>query len=130
MYGDRRVRPTFARESSSVAVTLGRNGNLRIPSRLVPWRPGQRLFFRFNADSSITISLTPQGLYRGRYISSVLKRTVWWKSDGDFMRRATLAKARKSFKREALASWAAYKETGRHLTGQEVRTWLNAWGTP
>lgn len=37
--------------------------------------------------------------------------------------------ARESFKHEALASWAAYQETGRHLTGQEVRTWLNAWGT-
>ena len=37
--------------------------------------------------------------------------------------------ARESFKQEALASWAAYKETGRHLTGQEVRDWLNTWGT-
>ncbi len=37
--------------------------------------------------------------------------------------------ARESFKQEALASWAAYKETGRHLTCQEVRTWLNTWGT-
>lgn len=37
--------------------------------------------------------------------------------------------ARESFKQEALASWAAYNETGRHLTGQEVRTWLNTWGT-
>ena len=36
--------------------------------------------------------------------------------------------ARESFKQEALASWAAYKETGRHLTGQEVRTWLSTWG--
>lgn len=36
---------------------------------------------------------------------------------------------REGFKREALASWVAYKETGRHLTGQEVRTWLNTWGT-
>jgi predicted transcriptional regulator len=33
------------------------------------------------------------------------------------------------FKQEALASWAAYQETGRHLTGQEARTWLNTWGT-
>lgn len=32
-------------------------------------------------------------------------------------------------KQEALASWATYQETGRHLTGQEVRTWLNTWGT-
>lgn len=30
--------------------------------------------------------------------------------------------ARESFKQEALASWATYQETGRHLTGQEVRT--------
>lgn len=37
--------------------------------------------------------------------------------------------ARESFKQEVLASWAAYKETGRHLTGQEVRTWLSTWGT-
>ncbi|SEL62036.1 CopG family ribbon-helix-helix protein [Ectothiorhodospira marina] len=37
--------------------------------------------------------------------------------------------ARDSLKQEALASWVAYKETGRHLTGQEVRTWLNTWGT-
>jgi predicted transcriptional regulator len=37
--------------------------------------------------------------------------------------------ARESFKQEALASWTAYRETGRHLTGQEVRTWLNTWGT-
>jgi predicted transcriptional regulator len=33
-----------------------------------------------------------------------------------------------AFKQEALASWTAYRETGRHLTGQEVRTWLNTWG--
>lgn len=32
-------------------------------------------------------------------------------------------------KQEALASWTAYQETGRHLTGQEVRNWLHTWGT-
>ncbi len=37
--------------------------------------------------------------------------------------------AHESFKQEALASWAAYQETGLHLTGQETRTWLNTWGT-
>lgn len=37
--------------------------------------------------------------------------------------------ARESFKQEALTSWATYKETGQHLTGKEVRTWLNTWGT-
>lgn len=37
--------------------------------------------------------------------------------------------ARENFKQEALASWTAYQETGKHLTGQEVSNWLNAWGT-
>ena len=37
--------------------------------------------------------------------------------------------AREGLKEEALASWAAYQETGRHLTGEEVRAWLNTWGT-
>ena len=37
--------------------------------------------------------------------------------------------AMEDFKQEALASWTAYRETGRHLTGQEVRDWLVSWGT-
>lgn len=37
--------------------------------------------------------------------------------------------ARESFKQEAVASWTAYQETGRHLTGPEVRAWLSTWGT-
>ena len=37
--------------------------------------------------------------------------------------------AREGFKQEALTSWKAYQETGQHLTGQEVRGWLNTWGT-
>ena len=37
--------------------------------------------------------------------------------------------AREDFKKEALTSWAAYQETGRHLTGGELREWLKSWGT-
>lgn len=34
-----------------------------------------------------------------------------------------------SFGAEATASWAAYRENGRHLTGQEVAAWLDNWGS-
>lgn len=37
--------------------------------------------------------------------------------------------ARENFRQEAYASWSAYQETGRHLTGDEMRDWLNRWGT-
>lgn len=36
--------------------------------------------------------------------------------------------ARENFKEEALASWAAYQETGRQVTGEEARAWLENWG--
>jgi predicted transcriptional regulator len=37
--------------------------------------------------------------------------------------------ARENFKQEALASWRAYQETGDHVTGEEVRAWLDSWGS-
>ena len=37
--------------------------------------------------------------------------------------------ARESFKREALASWREYSETGQHLTGEEAAAWLDTWGS-
>ncbi|QBH98607.1 ribbon-helix-helix protein, CopG family [Limnobaculum zhutongyuii] len=37
--------------------------------------------------------------------------------------------AQESFKQEALDSWREYQETGLHLTGDEVKTWLRGWGT-
>ncbi len=33
------------------------------------------------------------------------------------------------FKQEAQASWTAYQETGKHLSSQETRRWLNTWGS-
>ncbi len=37
--------------------------------------------------------------------------------------------AREGFTQAAVASWKAYRETGAHLTGEEVRSWLNGWGS-
>ncbi len=34
---------------------------------------------------------------------------------------------RNYFQQEALDSWKRYQETGLHLTGKEVRDWLNDW---
>ena len=59
---------------------------------------------------------------------------TWQRSPHWIMREAIREyvereEARERFKQEALASWVAYRETGRHLTGQEVHDWLNTWGT-
>ena len=36
--------------------------------------------------------------------------------------------ARENFKQEAMESWTAFQETGRHLTNEEVSDWLDTWG--
>ncbi|WP_440616965.1 CopG family ribbon-helix-helix protein [Cysteiniphilum sp. 6C5] len=36
---------------------------------------------------------------------------------------------KEQFKQEALASWQSFKETGLHITGDEVIRWLQTWGT-
>jgi hypothetical protein len=40
-----------------------------------------------------------------------------------------LDKAREGLRDEALASWAEFLESRLHLTGQELRAWLEGWGT-
>jgi predicted transcriptional regulator len=37
--------------------------------------------------------------------------------------------ARERFKQEATVSWTAYRETGRHLDSQDLRAWLDSWGS-
>lgn len=37
--------------------------------------------------------------------------------------------AREDFRQEAVAAWEAYQANGRHLSGEEMETWLESWGT-
>lgn len=66
---------------------------------------------------------------RVRTLASLRRRSAHWIMLEAIQQYVEREEARESFKQEALASWAAYQETGRHLTGQEVRAWLNTWGT-
>ena len=66
---------------------------------------------------------------RIQHLADAQHRSAHW-----IMREAILdyverEEARESFRQEALASWTAYKETGRHLTDHKVRDWLSTWGT-
>ena len=66
---------------------------------------------------------------RIKHLADVKHRSAHWimrEAIRDYVERE---ETKESFKEEALASWTAYKETGRHLSGKEVRDWLNTWGT-
>lgn len=66
---------------------------------------------------------------RIQHLADLRHRSAHWIMCEAIKEYVAREEARESFKQEALASWAAYKETGRHLTGQEVQAWLDTWGT-
>lgn len=66
---------------------------------------------------------------RVQHLAGARKRSAHWIMREAIKQYVEREEARESFKQEALASWTAYQETGQHLTGQEVRAWLNTWGT-
>jgi predicted transcriptional regulator len=66
---------------------------------------------------------------RIRHLADLRQRSPHWIMREAIAQYVSREEARESFRTEALASWTAYQETGRHLTGPEVRDWLNAWGT-
>ena len=66
---------------------------------------------------------------RVRRLAEQRQRSPHWIMREAIREYVTREEARESFRQEAMASWLAYQETGRHLTGDEVRAWLDGWGT-
>jgi predicted transcriptional regulator len=56
------------------------------------------------------------------------RRSAHWIMHEAISQYVERKEARENFKWEAIDSWAAYQETGRHLNGEEVRAWLSTWG--
>jgi len=62
-------------------------------------------------------------------LAGMRQRSAHWIMCEAIAQYVAREEARESFKQEAMASWTAYQETGQHLTGSEVQTWLNTLGT-
>jgi len=66
---------------------------------------------------------------RVQELARLRQRSPHWIMNEAIEQYVKREEARESLKQEALASWTAFQETGEHLTGEEVRAWLNTWGT-
>jgi predicted transcriptional regulator len=67
--------------------------------------------------------------YRIQQLANLRSRSPHWIMREAITEYVNREEAKENFKQEALSAWKAYQETGRHLTGQEVRDWLITWGT-
>lgn len=78
---------------------------------------------------AISVKLDEELKARIQHLAEVRHRSAHWimcEAIRDYVGRE---EAKESFKQEALASWKAYQETGQHLTGEEVKSWLDTWGS-
>lgn len=66
---------------------------------------------------------------RVQQIAALRQRSAHWIMREALAQYVDREEAREKFKHEALASWKQYQETGRHLTGKEMRAWLKTWGS-
>ncbi len=66
---------------------------------------------------------------RIRHLAEQRKRSPHWIMREAIEQYVDREEVHERFKQEAQDSWRAYRETGRHLTGKEVRAWLDTWGT-
>ncbi|MEM1243334.1 MAG: CopG family ribbon-helix-helix protein [Pseudomonadota bacterium] len=76
-----------------------------------------------------SIKLNKELQQRIQHLASLRQRSAHWLMCEAIQQYIEREEARENFKQEALASWEAYQETGKHLNLKEVRNWLSTWGT-
>jgi predicted transcriptional regulator len=66
---------------------------------------------------------------RVQSLAVIQRRSAHWVMREAIQQYVEREEARESFRQEAIQSWTEYQQTGRHLTGEEVRGWLAQWGS-
>ena len=85
----------------------------------------------FEAVFTMTISIKLDNELENRIqrLADTRHRSLHWIIREAIREYVEREEAIERFKQEALLSWDTYEVTGQHLTGQEIRNWLNTWGT-
>ena len=78
---------------------------------------------------AISVKIDDELKARLQRLAALRQRSPHWIMCEAIAQYVSREEGRESFKQEAMASWTAYQETGRHLGGDEVRSWLKTWGT-
>lgn len=78
---------------------------------------------------STSLKLDAEMKDRVQKLAASRKRTPHWLMKEAVEQYVEREEKREQFARDAEASWQHYKETGLHLTGEEVIAWLETWGT-
>lgn len=78
---------------------------------------------------AVSVKIDDDMKARVQRLADQKQRSSHWVMREAIEEYVTREETREDFHREAMRSWAEYQETGKHLTGDEVRSWLATWGT-
>lgn len=63
-----------------------------------------------------------------QHLAEVKHRSMHWIMCEAIRKYVEKEEQKESFRQEAIESWNHYCETGKHLTLDEVKEWLDVWG--
>lgn len=78
---------------------------------------------------ALSVKLDPAQQERLRLLAEQRDRSPHYLMREAIQQYLEREEARESFRRDALAAWEHYRETGLHVTGDELAVWLDSWGS-
>jgi len=81
-----------------------------------------------NATRPIAIKLDNDTRERIKRLAEARHRTSHWMMREAIRQYVEREEKREAFRKDALDAWQEYRETGMHVTGDEVVAWLETWG--
>jgi len=91
----------------------------------------QGITFQNEANMSSPTSIKLDSDMKGRLqnLATARKRTTHWIMREAIAQYVEREEKREGLRRETLAAWAEFQESGLHATAEEVDHWLESWGT-
>lgn len=82
------------------------------------------------AFAARTLSVKLDGEMRDRikHLAEARQRTPHWVMREAIREYVEREEKREAFRQATLQAWEEYRETGLHVTGEEVTAWLETWG--
>jgi predicted transcriptional regulator len=80
------------------------------------------------ATRPIAIKIDNDTRERIKRLAEARHRTSHWMMREAIRQYVEREEKREAFRKDALDAWQEYRETGLHVTGDEVMVWLETWG--
>lgn len=77
---------------------------------------------------TVSVKLDQETRVRIEHLAETHRRTAHWVMREAIQQYLEREEKRESFRQDAINAWEEYQETGLHVTGNEVSTWLDTWG--